>query len=99
MAYRLTDAGKQKIVWESIEIKDEKWDGRWRIVIFDIPEKRKQARHLLRNSLKKWGFKPWQKSVWATKANCTEALRNFIKSVGIKDWVIIFESDNVGRDI
>lgn len=99
LAYKLTDTGKQRVVWESIEIKDQKWDGRWRIVIFDIPEKRKQARNLLRNALKKWGFVHWQRSVWATKANCTEALRNFIKNVGIKDWVMVLESDNIGRDI
>lgn len=99
LVYRLTDKGKQKAVWESVRIEEGKWDGKWRIVIFDIPEKRKQARHLLRSSLKKWGFKPWQKSVWATKANCTKALRNFIKSVGIQDWVIVLESNDIGRDI
>ena len=97
LAYRLTDKGKQKAIWESVEISRGKWDGRWRLVIFDIPEKRKQARNLLRSSLKKWGFVHWQKSVWASKADCTQALRNFIKSVGIEDWVIVLESDNVGR--
>lgn len=93
LAYRLTDKGKQKAIWESISLKDEKWDGKWRVVIFDIPEKRRQARNLLRDSLKKWNFIPWQKSVWATKKDCTTALRNFIKNVGIENWVIVLESD------
>lgn len=97
LAYRLTDQGKQKVVWESIKIEDGKWDGKWRLIIFDIPEKRRQARNLLRNSLKKWGFVHWQQSVWVTKKNCTEVLRHFIKSVGIEDWVMVVESDNVGR--
>lgn len=97
LAYRLTDQGKQKAIWESVIFDDKKWDGKWRLVIFDIPEKRRQARNLLRNSLKKWGFIPWQQSVWATKKNCTKPLREFIKSVGIKEWVIVVESDNVGR--
>lgn len=97
LAYRLTNKGKQKAIWESVTIKDEKWDGKWRLVIFDIPEKRKQARNLLRSSLKEWGFVHWQKSVWATKANCTKALRNFIRQVGIEDWVIVLESDNAGK--
>ena len=97
LAYRLTDKGRQKVVWQSLIIKDEKWDGKWRFVIFDIPEKRREARNLLRSSLKNWGFIKWQQSVWATKKNCTEALRNFIKSVGIEDWVLVLESDNVGR--
>ncbi len=96
LAYQLTDAGKQKVIWESIRFDDKKWDGKWRVVIFDVPEKRRQARDLLRASLKKWGFVHWQQSVWATEKNCTEVLRNFIKSVGIEDWVIVLESDNVG---
>lgn len=97
LAFRLTDKGKQKAVWESVFMEDKKWDGKWRLVIFDIPEKRRQARNLLRASLKNWGFKHWQQSVWATKKNCTEALRKFIKDVGIEDWVMVVESDNVGR--
>lgn len=96
LAYRLTDDGKQKAVWESIRMDNEKWDGKWRVVVFDVPEKRRQARNLLRDSLKKWGFIRWQQSVWATKKNCTKPLRKFIEDVGIKDWVIVLESDNVG---
>lgn len=97
LAYKLTDKGKQKAVWESIKISDEDWDGKWRLVIFDIPEKRRQARNLLRNSLKKWGFTPWQQSLWVTKKNCTKPLREFIKNAGIEDWVIVAESADVGR--
>lgn len=97
LAYRLTDQGKQKAVWESVTMNDGKWDGKWRLVIFDIPEKRKQARNLLRASLKNWGFTKWQHSVWASKKNCTKVLREFVKNVGIEDWVIVLESDNTGR--
>lgn len=97
LAYRLTDKGKQKTIWENLNLDGGKWDGRWRLVIFDIPEKRRQARNLLRDSLKKWGFTHWQQSVWVTKKNCTKVLREFIKSVGIEDWVMVVESDNVGR--
>lgn len=97
LTYRLTDRGKQKAVWESIRFDDKKWDGRWRIVVFDVPEKRRQARDLLRGHLKSWGFTPWQQSVWVTKKDCTKQLRGYIKSMGIEDWVIVLESDNVGK--
>lgn len=97
LGYRLTDKGKQAAVWTAVNLKEEKWDGKWRLVIFDIPEERRQARNLLRASLKNWGFTSWQKSVWATKKNCIEVLRKFIKDVGIEDWVIVLETDNVDR--
>jgi len=95
LAIRLTDRGREKAILEKIMLIDEKWDGRWRIIIFDVPEKRRLARDLLRVRLKSWGFSPWQRSVWVSKKNCTEVLRDYIKKVGIKDWVMVLESDNV----
>lgn len=93
---RLTDSGKDKALWEKMKNSDEKWDGRWRLVIWDVPEKRRLARDLLRFKLKQLGFKQWQKSVWASKVNCTRLLRDFIKNVGIGDWVMVVETDNIG---
>lgn len=95
LAFRITDKGREKAVLAELLLEEDKWDGKYRIVIFDIPEKRRVARDLLRIKLKNWGFVPWQRSVWATKKNCTKTLRNFIKQVGIKDWVMIIESDDV----
>ncbi|MDD5147468.1 MAG: hypothetical protein PHV63_02925 [Candidatus Daviesbacteria bacterium] len=97
LAYRITDKGKEKAVLASLKFDDNKWDGKWRLVIFDVPEKRRRARDLLRSKLKQWGFVYFQQSVWGTKKNCTKALRDFIKSVGIEDWVMVVESDNLSR--
>ena len=97
LAIRLTEEGREKAVLARIMLEEKKWDGKWRFVIFDIPEKRRLARDLLRIKLKAWGFKPWQQSVWVTKKNCTKLLREYIKKVGIEDWVMVIESDNVGR--
>ncbi len=95
--FRLTDKGKEKAVLASLKFDDKKWDKRWRIVIFDVPEKRRKARDLLRSKLKQWGFIHFQKSVWGTKKNCTKALRDFIKVVGIEEWVMVIESDDIGN--
>lgn len=97
LIYKLTDSGYDRALWEKIKRSDEKWDGRWRIVSWDIPERRKEARNLLRYKLKYLGFVQFQKSVWGSKINCTKQLREFIKKVGIEDWVKVFESDNVGN--
>lgn len=95
LAMRLTDSGKDRALWIKIKKGDEKWDGKWRLVAWDIPEKRRQARDLLRFKLKQLGFTKWQKSIWASKANCAKLLRDFIKQVGIEKWVMVIESDNV----
>lgn len=99
LVLRLTDEGRSQALWSKLKFDQEKWDGRWRLVIWDIPEKKRAARDLLRAKLKELGFKHWQKSVWATKKNCTKILRDFIKHIGIEDWVMIIESDNVGTNL
>lgn len=97
IAYRLTDTGRERALWEKMKMSDEKWDGKWRVVIWDIPEKRRIARDLLRYKLKQLGFERLQKSVWVCKKNCTKELRHFIESVGIEGWVTVLESNDIGR--
>ena len=95
LTIRLTDKGRSKALWTKMMLEDEKWDRKWRIVIWDIPEKRRKARDLLRYQLKQLGFEKVQNSVWASKKNCTLILNEYIKKVGIEDWVKVMESSNV----
>jgi len=90
--FKLTELGKDALggTWDADE-----WDGKWRLVIFDIPEQRRNVRKVLRSRLKIWGFVPWQKSVWATKQDVMSKLTALIKELKIEDWVALVESNNV----
>jgi DNA-binding transcriptional regulator PaaX len=52
--------------------KKPKWDGKWRVLIFDIPQKRKRDRDLIRRALVSVGFMYLQKSVWVYPYDCEE---------------------------
>jgi len=93
---KLTEAGKEWLFFNKSDDLVE-WDGIWRLVIFDIPEKHTRVRDTLRRRLKEWGFNKWQKSVWASKKPLTEHLRKLVKDLGVDDWVLIMESTNTGR--
>jgi len=93
LLFKLTDSGKFLI-----DEPEEKWDGRWRIVIFDIPEQRRVIRNLLRRNLKKWGFTHLQKSVWINKRNFYGKLEEYIKDLGIERWVTIIEADKISSE-
>lgn len=41
-------------------------DGVWKIVIFDIPESKRQVRTVVRSQLRAIGFKKWQASIWVS---------------------------------
>lgn len=81
---KITEKGKQRIVkykLEELKIKrPKKWDRKWRIVIFDIPEKRKLARNVLREKLRELGFLKIQKSVFIHPYDCQNEI-DFIKEV------------------
>lgn len=72
----------------------EAWDGKYKIVIWDIPEKNKRVRNLLRRKLKEWDFINLQKSVWVTKRNVTEKLRKLIDELELSDSIIVIETDD-----
>ncbi len=51
-----------------------RWDERWRVVIFDIPEKRRVDRIRIRNLLVQLGFYRLQDSVWVHPYDCEEII-------------------------
>ena len=72
----------------------EEWDGKYRIVIWDIPEKKRRLRDLLRRKLREWKFKSIQKSVWVSKINVNVSLRKLISELEMEKWVVVIESDD-----
>lgn len=73
---RLTEKGSasiEKILAREYRIPGQiRWDGKWRILVFDIRENRKRARNLLRRLLKGVGFVRLQDSVWVYPYPCDE---------------------------
>ena len=70
----LSDAGKKKVLTYDIDTlsiqKLEKWDGKWRMVLFDIPNSKKKEREILRATLKRIGFAKYQESVFVLPYEC-----------------------------
>lgn len=54
--------------------KPEKWNGKWHVLIFDIPEKKRSVRDSLRDTLNVIGFVRLQDSVWVYPYNCEDLI-------------------------
>lgn len=54
--------------------RPNRWDGKWRLISFDIKEKRKHVRDLLRRTLEAVGFVRLHKSLWVYPHDCEEFL-------------------------
>lgn len=82
---RLTPKGRAAVILEQEKAvlqnrkngKKKKWDGQWRMVIFDIPERRRAIRLRLTNALREIGFLRLQNSVWVYPYDCEELIALF----------------------
>lgn len=57
------------------------WDGRWRLVLFDVPETAKQRRESLRRTLRRCGFGYLQNSAWISPDPLEVGLRDAADAV------------------
>ncbi len=76
---------------------NKRWDGVFRVVIFDIPERRKGYRNWLRNNLYFLNFKQLQKSVFIGRNALPASFINEISYFELDDFVHFFsirEIDN-----
>ncbi len=75
---RLTTEGKrelERISHQNTPIRiPRRWDGKWRIVIFDIPEVRKTQRNRIRSLVRSLGFHQLQQSVWVYPYDCEDII-------------------------
>jgi phenylacetic acid degradation operon negative regulatory protein len=66
--HRLTEAGRRLALGprDPVSRWKRRWDGKWRMVVFDVPQRRAGERIRLRRSLADRGFGYLQDSVWIT---------------------------------
>lgn len=96
---KLTQEGKRKL--KSILpvfSPQKKWDGNWYLVIFDVPEKLRRKRDILREKLKKLGFGQLQQSVWISPINYLFLLEKVIFNYQLESYVIFSQTNKIGRE-
>lgn len=81
--------------------KPKSWDGKWRLLIFDIPEPKKILREKIREMLIMIGFSRLQDSVWIYPYDCEDVVKLFKTDLRIGKEVIymIVESIEYDRDL
>lgn len=76
-----------------------KWDKRWRLVIFDIPEKLKKVRDTLRYQLKRLGFVELQHSVFVLPFECKSEIEYIIEFYNIRKCVRYIEANYIDNEL
>jgi len=95
-SYRQTEAGASRVGEVRRRVlafgpEPEPWDGRWRMVAFNIPESRRGPRHLLRERLREIGLRPLCDAVWISPRGSANALTTLLEESGI-ERATVFEA-------
>lgn len=79
---RLTSKANEKLTrdFPIFRMQKRKWDGKWRLVIFDIGEEIRILRDSLRDKLKELGFGMLQKSIYISPYDFTTDMYEFLKA-------------------
>ncbi|OGK17595.1 hypothetical protein A2774_04785 [Candidatus Roizmanbacteria bacterium RIFCSPHIGHO2_01_FULL_39_12c] len=95
--YRLTEKGFYHIClkFPFFRFVKDTWDSKWRILSYEIPEKKREIRDRLRREVAGWGLGPWHRSFWLTPHPIIENLRELIYQQEEEKYVQAFESDHV----
>lgn len=84
-----------KLLDEAIPLRslsEKRWDGFWRIVIFDIEEKEAHTRDMIRRKLRNLGFAMWQESVYLSPHPVAEEMNEFFEEKDLIPRCICFEA-------
>src|SRR3989344_1792453 len=81
---------------EELKIENKKRDGRWRVIIFDIPEEKRAARDLLRSKLNEWECYQLQKSVYVTCYACEKDIEELVRLLAISKYVCVVVAESLG---
>jgi DNA-binding transcriptional regulator PaaX len=68
------------------------WDGRWRLVLFDIPEELRESRYQIRRLLKELGFRQLQLSVWLHPMPVLDGFKAIREAYGIEEHLLLIEA-------
>lgn len=97
----ITEHGKQRLrtfEFEQIRLPDRprRWDGKWRIVAFDIPERKRRERKIFRDKLDQLGFLALQRSVYVYPYPCGDEIDFLSHFLAIHRFAHLIEAGSLG---
>lgn len=103
MTLILNEQGKKLALSFDIEnmkiVNPNKWDYKWRIVLFDIPEKMRRLRDSLRLHFNELGFMELQKSVFIHPYPCEKEIEFLVEFYNARKYVRFILADQVDNEL
>lgn len=97
---KITDQGKKRLLeydYKHISLKSKRRDGKWRLIIFDVPENKKRNRDAFARKLLQFGCIRLQDSVYASAFPCKNEVDFLSHFLEISDYVTVAKLDSIER--
>jgi len=99
---KITNQGRKKVLklgLDNLEIKKPKiWDGKWRLISFDLPETLAKTRKILVQYLSVWKFYPLHKSVYLHAYPIFKEVDFLREYLGVGEYVRMFTVSEIEND-
>jgi DNA-binding transcriptional regulator PaaX len=79
-------------------LQKRKWDGYFRAIPYDFPEKIRWKRAALREKVKEWGMGRYQLSLWITPHPLEDVIEDFLQSKKLDKYASLFMSRKLSID-
>lgn len=76
----------------------KKWDGKWRVVTFDVPEKARYVRDGIRSALRRMKFFEYQKSVFVHPFECQNEIEFITEFYEARPWVRFLIAESMDNE-
>ena len=100
--YQLTSEGEsllRRLEFADFRLhKPKKWDRKWRVIISDIPEKKKKIREQMRYIFNQAGLRNIQDSVWVYPYDCEDILTLLKTDLGVGKNILYLIVDELEND-
>lgn len=100
---KITKAGRQRAAkanFAKLSIsKPKKWDKKWRLVFFDIPETSKKGRDALVKKLRSLGFYQLQRSAWIHPFPCRKIIETIAAGYEVDRFVTYIKTSFIDNQI
>lgn len=97
----ITEKGKKRLrqfEFDTVALPEppRHWDRKWRVVIFDVPEKKKRERKIFRDKLDNLGFLALQRSVYVYPHSCEDEVDFLCQFIDVDRYVHYIEPPSLG---
>lgn len=97
--YKLTDQGISRIdeaAGRIYKLHPHEWDGKWRVIMYSIPEEKRHLRDELRKELQWSGFGNLSNGCWISPNPLEKEVELLIRKYNIEEYMGLFLSDYIG---